>query len=269
MNEELISELEQQLNRTDEIASWSLLETLYVHIGDLDPILRDQTVYRGWRRLFNENRIAEHDKSTLLTMILQKADLFDGISDPSTDKVFKRSFTALLCVIMLDDQRRMGWMNAEQERALIETGIAYLSAEKDNRGYVPDKGWAHAFAHGADLLQALAQSPLLTQHQQHRLLWAVSRAFVEIDDFLYGEESRIAVGVIRLCQRTDFDWSSFLCWLKKTAQQVSDHEDFNICWKNFLLSFSRILTFEQLNMDDVQQFITDELYRFYQTYRIV
>ena len=35
----------------------------------------------------------------------------------------------------------------------------WLLRERDLRGFVPGKGWAHAVAHGADALGTLARSP--------------------------------------------------------------------------------------------------------------
>ncbi|MDO7205813.1 DUF2785 domain-containing protein [Paraclostridium bifermentans] len=57
---------------------------------------------------------------------------------------------------------------------------------------VDEKGWAHAFAHGADLLETISKSIYLTSDNVTRVLNCISRALIDIENFLFGEESRIA-----------------------------------------------------------------------------
>ena len=46
--------------------------------------------------------------------------------------------------------------------------------ERDTRGYVPSKGWAHAVAHGADALGVLARSPHFAANELTVLLDVVA-----------------------------------------------------------------------------------------------
>ena len=39
--------------------------------------------------------------------------------------------------------------------------IHYMMEEKDTRGFIEGKGWAHAVAHGVDALDALTKDPFL------------------------------------------------------------------------------------------------------------
>ncbi|WP_278259757.1 DUF2785 domain-containing protein [Nocardioides convexus] len=45
---------------------------------------------------------------------------------------------------------------------------AWYVRERDLRGFVPGKGWAHAAANGADALGALARSPYFGATETHR-----------------------------------------------------------------------------------------------------
>ena len=75
---------------------------------------------------------------------------------PDTDSVFRRSFSALVLPSASP---------ATTSRPLVPGGkvlewgdrvATWLLRERDLRGFVPGKGWAHAVAHGADALGTLA-----------------------------------------------------------------------------------------------------------------
>ena len=76
------------------------------------------------------------------------------------------------------------WCSAEcidrdNERPLVPGGkvlewgdriATWLLRERDLRGFVPGKGWAHAVAHGADAIGALAGRPHLGRNELTVLL---------------------------------------------------------------------------------------------------
>ena len=62
-------------------------------------------------------------------------------------------------------------IDRDNQRPLVSGGkvldwgdriATWLLREVDLRGFVPGKGWAHAVAHGADVLKTLAESPHLS-----------------------------------------------------------------------------------------------------------
>ncbi len=78
------------------------------------------------------------------------AGLRVGIGESGTDSVFRRSFSALVLAecIARDNGRPL-----LPGGKILEWGdrlATWLLREKDVRGFVPGKGWAHAVAHGAD-----------------------------------------------------------------------------------------------------------------------
>ena len=79
----------------------------------------------------------------------------------------------------------------------------WMLREQDLRGYVDGKGWAHAVAHGADALGALAASPHLGHAEltvvldvvADRLLLPVERPFV------HGEPDRLVGTTMAVLRR--------------------------------------------------------------------
>ena len=75
--------------------------------------------------------------------------------------------------------------------------------EKDTRGYVPGKGWAHTVAHGADALGCLARSPHFWIHELTVLLDVLAdRLLLPADAvFTAGEPDRLAAATMAVLRR--------------------------------------------------------------------
>ena len=87
------------------------------------------------------------------------AGLTVGLGEQDTDSVFRRAFSVLVLAECIDRDNEQGLLPALK---LLEWGDAIASwylRERDVRGFVPGKGWAHAVAHGADAIGVLARSP--------------------------------------------------------------------------------------------------------------
>jgi hypothetical protein len=85
--------------------------------------------------------------------------LLSGIGERDTDSVFRRSFSALVVAEVIDRDSRKPRVNRAKVHEWGDKLATWFLMERDERGYVPGHGWAHAIAHGADALGALARSP--------------------------------------------------------------------------------------------------------------
>lgn len=245
-----------------------LIQLMFQHIGDLDPDLRDETIYLGWLKLLMEKRWTTAQKQWLLTEISHQDLLFKDIEEVG-DSVFTRSFTSLLLVLLIGDNAEEEWLTPIQEQTIIQTSLAYMRQEKDNRGLVAEKGWAHAFAHGADLLGALAQLNSLTAANVSDILNCLSRALLDIDDFLYGEESRMAIAVMELIKGNKLTEDVLQSWIHKENQRLMRGNSFNLCWSKFLLALPKILQLENIPMPTIGA-TADEFFKWnYQTFQVI
>ena len=75
--------------------------------------------------------------------------------------------------------------------------MAWFLAERDLRGWVPERGWVHAGAHGADLLGTLAASRYLGSEELRVLLDVIAeRLLIPTEHrFAAGEDDRLFSGV--------------------------------------------------------------------------
>ncbi len=79
------------LHFTDNQCIW-----LLDHVGDPKSKIRDQLVYSLFARGFQTPGFRKDQRKLLADVATQRAQLFDGIDNPQSDKVFTRTFTALL-----------------------------------------------------------------------------------------------------------------------------------------------------------------------------
>jgi hypothetical protein len=95
-----------------------------------------------------------------------------------------------------------------------------LQAERDLRGYDTQLGWIHATAHTADLLQALAASPMMTSEEEHNILSAIAARLSSAPQvYTQGEQDRLAQAVVVVVRRPDCKTNVFENWLSQLRQE--------------------------------------------------
>jgi hypothetical protein len=191
---------------------------LALEIADLaastDSALRDSCGYEtlaAW--IYRDNLLTGEQLKVLRAKLLPAMIAHIGESD--NDTVFGRSFSALYISILAAQDLRKPFLSTAAFKETLDTALRCYAEEKDLRGYVPVKGWAHATAHVADLLKFLARSPHLSVEDQKRIVSGVSqRCRTAHLVFTWGEDARAAAALLSLVDRKDFDVSPFETWFQ-------------------------------------------------------
>lgn len=144
----------------------SLTLDMLTHLGSIDAELRDRLIYTTFVKWARAGLYAPDRYRALLNSLLDDRHLFHGLGERDTDTVFMRSFSALLCVWSVYHHRQQPYLAREEVLAAFDRVLDYFSREVDLRGYVEGKGWAHAVAHTADLLDEFAQCEEIDQSFQ-------------------------------------------------------------------------------------------------------
>lgn len=189
-------------------------------LGDADPYLRDEIAYptlATW--------VGEGVYDDLLGGLGDgmAAGLAVGLGEHGTDTVFRRSFSALVLAECVERSNRR---DVVPEDTVIRWGdrvAGWLVRERDLRGFVPGKGWAHAVAHGADALGALAGSHALDRLELTVLLDVVADRLVAPTSarFVHGEDDRLALAVMRLLRRDLVALEVLEPWVARLARHAS------------------------------------------------
>jgi hypothetical protein len=132
-----------------------LTAELTTMLGSPDPVERDEIAYpilATW--------IGEGVYDDLLAGLGDgmAAGLTQGLGETDTDSVFRRSFSVLVLAECIVRDNTHTLLPPHQLLTWGDRITGWLVRERDVRGFVPGKGWAHAVAHGADAIGALAGS---------------------------------------------------------------------------------------------------------------
>jgi hypothetical protein len=190
-------------------------------IASTDPELRDGVGYEAcvaW--VYRDMLLTPAELESLRRALVSAAR--EGLGEGLGDGIFRRSFALLdLSVLAATDLKRP-FLSPEQFEELLTLALEALSRERDLRGYVAGKGWAHATAHGADLVKFLARSPHLTGADGARVVEGIAvRLRTAQQVFTWGEDARLAAALLSLARRPAFEAAPFDTWLARLAREQS------------------------------------------------
>jgi len=150
-----------------------------------------------------------------------------GLGGSGTDAVFVRSYSALVLCECIDRDNHAGLVPSETILRWGDRIATWLLAERDQRGFVPKKGWAHTIAHGADAIGALARSPKLGRNELTVLLDVVGdRLLAPTEAFwVAGEPDRLALAVVSILRRDLLPLSLVEPWIARIATGASPDGD--------------------------------------------
>lgn len=192
-------------------------------LGDTDPHVRDELAYPTLAAWVGRG---EYDDLLLGLGDGMAAGLRVGVGETGTDSIFRRSFSALvLCECIARDTARPLVPGGK----VLEWGdrlATWLLAEQDLRGYVPDKGWAHAVAHGADAIGALACSPHVAAAELAVLLDVIAERLVRpvAALFVNEEPDRLAMATLETLRRNKVTIEILEPWVERIAEAAGRHE---------------------------------------------
>ena len=101
----------------------------------------------------------------------------------------------------------------------MEKSATYLSQEKDTRGFVKGKGWAHSIAHGADLAAVIANHPLLEKRLIPIVLEGVTSCFWKGGVYTDDEDERLVAIFLHSLKRT-IQKKSLIEWLEQVFDKL-------------------------------------------------
>jgi hypothetical protein len=230
------------------------LSTLMLeNIGSTDAELRDSLIYSilsTWiiEKHFNEERLRE-----ILSVCLDDRHLFIGIGETDTDTVFARSFSILIVTAIIYYHNHISTFLLDKEITKIkDLVLKYASEEKDLRGYVVEKGWAHSVAHTSDCLDELAKT-VLAQEDLKQILSVISK-MIKLKEIVYtfGEDERMVNPVMSVIKRNVLPQGDIVQWIEEFASiDISSNWPNDYWYIMNIKSFIRSLYFRTLNDDSL------------------
>lgn len=257
------------INNDKEITT-EVLDFILSNIGNNDPQIRDELIYGTCCQLFDEKKLTLSQKEYLLQKLLKDKYLYDNQpseEDNEVDKkinnsVLKRSFTALLLALLLEDSRRNPWITSHHISSIMDDTFSWLLNENDFRGYDEKLGWIHAFAHGADLLVEITKLEPCKDLQVSIILDILKRIIINDKILLWGEEDRLNLVIIELLKLNKIDTLRFYKWCKDVESNLFSWEAKKKS-STFFQSIYFKMKFENLLDNNIETYIKDYLLKQY------
>jgi hypothetical protein len=188
-------------------------------LGSPDPVERDRTAYPAlgtWidRGVYDELLPGLGDGMA--------AGLEVGLGEQGTDTVFRRAFSVLVLATVIERDTKEFLLPAEQVLRWGDKIVGWYLRERDLRGYVEGKGWAHAIAHGADAIAALAGSRHFGVPELTVLLDVIAdRLAISETPLLSGEPDRMTHAVMEVLRRDLVPLSVVEPWVRRLARMAA------------------------------------------------
>lgn len=279
----------------ENIDSFEFAKALLANLGSTDSELRDELSYMILARgLIGKQLLPVPQMEELLLICLDQDHLFYHIGEPGTDAIFMRSFSNLIIAALLyadatktPDEPQEKDVSEMPEAQVKEAGnlekaqeapvkqdawlvrfsgetigktkealLRYAHEERDWRGRVQGKGWAHAMAHLADSLDECAQNISVTQDDRKQILETI-RDLAKTRVPLYDEEDvRLATVAYHIIICKQLDDPTISAWLEscyvERKEDLASWTSLNNA-KNFLRSLYFLLLWENIGVHFADQ----------------
>lgn len=197
-----------------------LTAELTAMLGSTDPEQRDGIAYPAlatWvdRGVYDDLLVGLGDGMA--------AGLTVGLGEEGTDSVFRRAFSVLVLAECLERGTQQHLLTSGKVLQWGDQIATWYLRERDTRGYVPTKGWAHAVAHGADAIGVLATSPHFATNELTVLLDVLADRLLDRDTGLLtcGETDRMALATMRVLRRNVVSLKVLEPWVNRIASAAA------------------------------------------------
>lgn len=145
-----------------------------------------------------------------------------GLGNDCDDTVLRRSFSALLLAEVIARDNVEHLLAADDVMRWGDRATSWYLREQDLRGYVPGRGWAHAVAHGADVVGQLARSRHLASMEQTALLDVVADRLLATTTHVWrhAEDDRLAYAVMVIVHRGDVEVDALESWVRRLGAGI-------------------------------------------------
>ncbi|OPJ58208.1 DUF2785 domain-containing protein [Clostridium oryzae] len=178
----------------DGVNPYKLSLELMDYIGDIDDELRNDLVFDVLVEWIMQDVLTPEEAHDIFMTALDEKYIFNGLGK-FDDMVFCRTFSVEVaaCVIY---KHRNPFSDSDILKA-FNAVLKYYNEDKDVRGFVEGKSWAHGAAHGADALMELAQCPIIEYEELKDILDSIYKK-VNINYYAYiNNEDERMISVVK------------------------------------------------------------------------
>jgi len=219
---ELLTNLhDEDIGALSEDELGGLVYEMLEQLGATDPFLRDALIYPTLADIISGIFLTPDTYRDILQVCLDERHLFYKLGEKDGDGVFMRSFSSLIIAEILRVDNNLAFLHRSDFKNLFDKMIWYMSAEVDVRGYVEEKGWAHAIAHAADVLQCLVMHPHFSGAKFADILGVIENCLFKPGLLADDEDTRL-VFVVRAMMVQGLRSPAITQWINGVCERMAD-----------------------------------------------
>ena len=168
-------------------------------IGDTDGELRNDLVYYVLANWILMDVLTPEEAQDIFMIAIDEKHLFNGLGEIS-DKVFFRTFSVEIaaCIIYKHRSFLLDSIILKGFNAVLK----FYNEDRDVRGYVEGKSWAHGAAHGADALMEFAKCKIIGYEGLKKILDSIYKKInINYYGYINNEDERMISAVKEVFER--------------------------------------------------------------------
>lgn len=217
-----------------------LISEMLKDIGSIDSELRDELIYITFGQMIVAKNVLNKDQiKQLLAICVDDQHLFYRLGESATDSVFVRSFSVLILPLILNVDQHDPFLSDSEIKYVRKRLFTYVRKEKDVRGYVDGKGWAHSLAHAADALGEIAKHHYIKENDLIELLDVVNaKVLFSNSVYTHNEDERMALSVFNTINRGILSEQQVLNWINNLKFQLDTQKKLESDLSGFYLKLN-------------------------------
>jgi hypothetical protein len=224
------------------------------NIGDVDSELRDDLILTNLFKWINEGILSANEVYKLLKIALDENHLLKGLGNIN-DSVFSRTFSAEIIAFIIYRHRKENFISKTDIQKVFNTFLKFYIEDKDVRGYVESKGWAHGVAHGADALDEFARCEDIGYEGLKKILDSIYyKVNINHYGYIHFEDERMITAIKATLERKLIPMKEIEDWInnfKKIEKSGTYPEDLVIDFN--VNTFLKSLYFRLIDIEEYGQ----------------
>lgn len=184
------------------------------NIGDVDSELRDDLILSNLFTWIDGNQLSEKQVNELLWIALDENHILKGLGNID-DSVFGRTFSSEIVAACIYRHRMDKFLSKSDIEKAFDILLKFYNEDKDIRGYVEVKGWAHGAAHGADALDEFAKCEEIGYERLNNILDAFYKKInINYYGYIHFEDERMITAIKSILEREIIPIEEIEAWVK-------------------------------------------------------
>ncbi len=211
----LVSYMKEDWSFPADIDADALAGEMKEALASADGILRDRLALSGFEPLLSSGRVGDETCRRIFAELVSDRYLLRGLGSEQDDSVFGRAFSGyvILMLLQFSEERKEKLFTKDDVLLAFHAVLRCFEEEKDLRGFVEGKGWAHSIAHNADCLAEFAGDDHIGRDELLAILSAIKERVCQGQGQIISEYDRLREPVFSVLQRGMITEREFADWI--------------------------------------------------------